>query len=494
MITKANAATPYRITDMRIIPLCLLILGAFSAITFAATRDRPNFLVILADDLGYSDLGCYGGEIQTPSLDSLAAGGLRYTQFYNTARCWPTRAALLTGYYPQQVGFDALPDLPKSDRRQRPPWARLLPNYLRSLNYRSYHSGKWHLDGGPIAGGFDRSYSLNDQDRYFSPRQHTLDDRPLPPAKRNDGYYATTAIADHAIDFLEEHAEKHADKPFFQYVAFTSPHFPLHALPEDIARYADRYRVGWDVIRRQRWQRIEQMLRLPCELSALEPSIGPLHAFARTSAILGPREIYREQAWNELTKDQQAFQAAKMAIHAAMVDRMDHEIGRLIEQLRQMGALENTLILFMTDNGASAEIIVRGDGHDSTAPLGSADTFACLGPGWSRAANTPFRRHKMWVHEGGIATPLVVHWPAGIAARGELRGAVGHVIDIAPTILQLAGGAWPNKQEKSAAPQRPGKDLSPTFNANVEIERDQLWWLHSGNRAIRVGDWKLVHF
>jgi len=477
---------------MRVIFLCLLLIDALSAIAFAAAQDRPNFLVILADDLGYSDLGCYGGEVQTPNLDSLAAGGLRYTQFYNTARCWPTRAALLTGYYAQQVGFDALPDVPKSDRRQRPPWAPLLPTYLRPLGYRSYHSGKWHLDGGPVAGGFDRSYSLNDQDRYFSPRQHTLDDRRLPPVKENDGYYATTAVADHAVDFLQEHAEKHTDKPFFQYVAFTSPHFPLHALPEDIARYADHYRVGWDAIRRQRWQRIEQMLRLPGKLSPLEPSIGPPHAFARTSAILGPGEVYREQSWSELSKEQRDLQASKMAIHAAMVDRMDREIGRLVEQLRLMGALDNTLILFFADNGASAEIMVRGDGHDSAAPLGSAGTFPCLGPGWSRAANTPFRRHKMWVHEGGIATPLIAHWPVGIAARGELRRAVGHVVDIAPTILRLGGGSWLNDDKKPAAPQRPGKVLSPTFDAEIDIERDQLWWLHSGNRAIRVGDWKLV--
>ncbi len=279
---------------MQFAQACACWLVIFWASVTAATRTPPNFLVILADDLGYSDLGCYGGEIDTPHLDSLAAGGLRYTQFYNTSRCWPTRAALLTGYYAQQVGFDGLPDLRAP--RKRPRWAPLLPTYLKPLGYRSYHSGKWHLDGGQLQAGFDRSYSLNDQDqdRYFSPRKHTLDEKRLAPVKRHSGYYATTEIANRAIEFLKEHAEKHADEPFFEYVAFTAPHFPLHALPKDIARYKEKYRVGWDAIRRERWERIEKLLHLPGELSALEPAIGPLFGFARTHKILGPRVVYRE--------------------------------------------------------------------------------------------------------------------------------------------------------------------------------------------------------
>jgi arylsulfatase len=455
-----------------------------------ATPTRPNFLVILADDLGFSDVGCYGGEIATPNLDALAAGGLRYTQFYNTSRCWPTRAALLTGYYAQQVSFDGLPDLPP--RRQRPAWAPLLPVYLRPLGYRSYHSGKWHLDGGPVEQGFDRSYSLNDQDRFFSPQKHTLDDQPLPAVERGRGYYATTEIANRAIEFLEEHAAKHAGEPFFEYVAFISPHFPLHALPEDIARNQERYRVGWDEIRRERWERIKISLHLPGELSVLERSIGPPYGYARTHEILGPREVYREIPWDELNTEQQAFQATKMATHAAMVDRMDQEIGRLIEQLRKMGELENTVIFFCSDNGASAEVMVRGDGYDAEAAPGSADAFLCLGPGWSRAANTPFRRHKTWTHEGGIATPLIMHWPAGIEARGELRDAVGHVIDITPTILKLAGGEWTAEFDGQQRPAVPGRDLSVSFTSDENPARDFLWWLHQGNRAIRAGDWKLV--
>jgi arylsulfatase A-like enzyme len=224
----------------------------------------------------------------------------------------------------------------------------------------------------------------------------------------------------------------------------------------------------------------------------LEPSIGPPYGFVRTHKILGPREVYRETPWNELNNDQQTYQAAKMAIHAAMVDRMDQEIGRLLKQLRDMGALDNTVIMFLADNGASAEVMVRGDGYDATAAPGSADAFLCLGPGWSRAANTPFRRHKTWTHEGGISTPFIVHWPAGIAARGELRSAVGHVIDLAPTILKLAGGQWSRDYEGSPRPPAPGRDLLATFDADASLTRDFLWWLHEGNRGIRVGDWKLV--
>jgi arylsulfatase len=467
-------------------------LVVFCGVASAAAPLRPNFLVILADDLGFSDLGCYGSEIATPNLDALAAGGLRYTQFYNTSRCWPTRAALLTGYYAQQVGFDALPDLPH--KRRRPAWAPLLPVYLKPLGYRSYHSGKWHLDGGPIEGGFDRSYSLNDQDRFFSPQQHTLDDKPLPPVERGSGYYATTEIANRAIEFLQEHAAEHNGEPFFEYVAFISPHFPLHAPTEDIARNQEKYRAGWDEIRRERWARIQKSLHLPGELSALERSIGPPYGYVRTHKILGPREVYREMPWDELNQEQREFQAAKMAVHAAMVDRMDQEIGRIIEQLRNMNVLENTVVFFCSDNGASAEVMVRGDGYDATAAPGSADAFLCLGPGWSRAANTPFRRHKTWTHEGGIATPLIVHWPAGFTARGELRNAVGHVIDITPTILKLAGGDWPADIDGKPRPPVPGRDLSVSFAADENPDREFLWWLHEGNRAIRAGDWKLVAF
>jgi arylsulfatase len=474
-------------------PISICCFLAAIACAGGAHSKPPNFLVIVADDLGFSDLGCYGGEIATPNLDSLAAGGLRYTQFYNTARCWPTRAALLTGYYAQQVGFDALPGQPGGAPRVRPRWAPLLPAYLHPLGYRSYHSGKWHLDGGPIEGDFDRSYSLNDHNRFFAPQEHTLDDRPLAPVARGDDYYATTAVADRAIEFLKEHASRHSDAPFFAYVAFTAPHFPLQARPDDIEKIGNRYQVGWDAIRQARWRKMQPLLKIPGQLSALEPEIGPPYQFARAQKELGPNEVWNETPWEQLTNGQRAFQAVKMSIHAAMVERMDREIGRLLDQLRDMGTLENTVVVFLSDNGASAEIMIRGDRHDPAAVPGSADTFMCLGPGWSRAANTPFRRHKTWVHEGGIATPLVVHWPAGISAAGDVRdAALGHVIDIAPTIVELAGGTWNTNDGGSPRPPSPGRSLAPTFQQNAPIDRDMLWWLHEGNRAVRVGDWKLV--
>ncbi len=207
---------------------------------------RPNIVFILADDMGYSDLGCYGGEIATPNLDTLAAGGLRFTQFYNTARCWPTRAALLTGYYAQQVHRDELPGLGGGGRGVRQKWARLLPDLLKPLGYRSYHSGKWHIDGKVLAGGFDRSLNMKNQGNFFTAKANLIDDIPVEPAADESGYYATVATADHAIDCLREHAEEHTDRPFFQYIAFIAPHFPLHALPRDIARYREKYLDGWD--------------------------------------------------------------------------------------------------------------------------------------------------------------------------------------------------------------------------------------------------------
>jgi arylsulfatase len=453
---------------------------------------RPNILLVLADDMGFSDAGCYGGEIATPTLDRLAQGGVRFTQFYNTARCWPTRACILTGYYAQQVRRDTVPGVTSGAGGQRPAWARLLPEMLRPLGYRSYHSGKWHIDGPRLKNGFDRSYCIEDHNRYFAPQQHSEDDQPLPPAQAASGYYATTAIADHAIRCLREHAREHAGRPFFHYLCFTAPHFPLQAPPEDIAPYQARYRVGWDAVRHERWQRLTALGVVNHALPALERDVGPPYDFPEALKALGPGELNRPLPWAALDAGQREFHAAKMAVHAAMITRMDLEIGRVVEQLRAMGALENTVILFLSDNGASAEIMVRGDGHDRGAPAGSAKSFLCLGPGWSSAANTPLRRHKTWVHEGGISTPLIVHWPRGIAARGELRHTPGHVIDLAPTLLELAGGRWPVAWDGQPVPPPPGRSLTPAFARDTTVKRDSLWWAHEGNRAVRVRDWKLV--
>jgi arylsulfatase A-like enzyme len=459
------------------------------ALTLTAAADKPNVVVILADDLGHSDLGCYGGEIATPNLDKLAANGLRFTQFYNTARCWPTRAALMSGYYPQQVRMD--PPVAKL-----PNWAKLLPQHLKTAGYRSYQSGKWHVNGAPnIAkdGGFDHSMEILDWDRNFNPKKGNEDDKPIPNLPPKTPYYSATAVVDHAVKCLKEHQQQHQAKPFFSYVAFTVPHFPLHAPAEDVAKYRDTYREGWTALRNRRIERQKASGLLLGEASDVEPSVRAPGDNAKAKTALGKdgdREVFQAVEWDSLTTEQKSLQADKLAVHAAMVDRMDREIGRLLAQLQVMNAMDNTLIVFLSDNGASAEILVRGDGHNSEAALGSGETFLCLGPGGSSIANAPFRRHKMWLHEGGICTPMIAHWPKGIAGKGEWRRSVGHVIDLVPTIADLAGVDL-SKTSDPKAPARPGRSLAPSFNKDLQEPRE-LYFSHANNRALRIGDWKIV--
>jgi len=450
------------------------------------TPKRPNIVLIVADDSGFSDLGCYGGEIRTPNLDALAQNGLRFTQFYNTGRSWPTRSAMMTGYYPQQTRSD--PSTP-----QFPEWTYCLPHWLKSAGYSCYHSGKWHVTGAEkvVANGeFDRSYLLLDYDRNFNPQNHTLDDEPLPPVEKGSGYYTTSAYTDYAIRFLKEHQTERPDDPFMLYLAYTVPHFPLQAPQTDIDRCRERYKRGWEAVRSERYARLKEMNLVNCNLSAVEENIGPpYNNYPTMSKVFPDTEVYFPLSWESLTPEQQAFQIEKMAIHAAMVEVMDREIGRIVAQLREMGVFDNTLVMFLSDNGASAELMIRGDRHTEGAPLGSADSYLCLGPGWSSASNTPFRRHKTWVHEGGISTPFIVHWPAGLKEKNGLRTDLCHVIDIVPTILDVAG-VTPDMP--ADAPPFPGISLKSAFTKDNATSRTELFFSHEGNMALRDGPFKLV--
>lgn len=438
---------------------------------------RPNVVICLMDDMGYSDPGCYGGEIETPHLDRLAEKGLRYLNFYNTGRCWPTRSSLLTGYYAPQVHMDP----PEGREKDRPTWQRLLPHYLRQTGYRSYHSGKWHMMNvrdPRKEGEFDIDFGgeIEQGKHFFGP----------------DKKFSSTAVVDHALDCLRDHQANHAEKPFFQYVCFTAPHFPVQAEQADIDKYMKRFDEGWDVMRQQRYERMQKMGLVNCPLSKRDPTLGAPWFKPEYGQRYGPGEIDHAAPWDSLTDEQKRFQATKMAIHAAMVDRTDREIGRLIDQLQSMGVYEDTLIFFLSDNGCSAEIMIRAGGHDPDAPMGAEETHLCLGPGWSTHCNTPHKRHKIWVNEGGVATPLIAHWPNGIKAQGELRHDTGHVIDFLPTILELAGVATEDIPLADGAPPLPGRSLVPSFTEDRSIERDYIYFNHSGNRALRMGDWKIV--
>ena len=454
----------------------------------AAPAKRPNFLLVLADDMGFSDARCYGGDIDTPNLDRLAANGLRFTQAYSTARCGPSRSSLLTGYYAQQTAADVM------TRGNVPSYTRFFPDYLKPLGYRTYHSGKWHIRFKPREGvGFDHSYTLLDEDRYFTPRALELDGEALPQPKPEDHYYTTVAIADYAVKFLQEHAREHAAEPFFLYLAPHSPHFPLHALPEDIEKYKDRFAEGWDTARERKLARMRRMGLVNCALPPLEPGMWtPWNTPDKELfAKIGAGEVTRAVPWSSLTAEQKNFQRTKMAIHAAMITRMDLEIGKVLNQIKTMGAERDTVVIFLSDNGASSEQLIRGDGHDAAAPAGSAKSFLGLGPGWSSCSNTPFRLHKSWVHEGGIASPLIVHWPAGIQDRNQLRHDPCHFVDILPTMVDLAGGDT-TRNLPAGAPGLAGRTLVPALRKDGAAPHEFLYFNHNDNRAIRTGDWKLI--
>jgi arylsulfatase len=448
-----------------------------------AAPARPNVLLILADDLGFSDLGCYGSEIATPHIDRLAAGGLRFTSFYNAARCCPTRASLLTGLYPHQAGVGHMLQAwsPPGYTTGLNDRCATIAEVLRLAKYRTYHAGKWHVGhlvgfqttAHPLDRGFDRFYGTGGGSNYFAPKP-LMSDRKLIEPKGPD-YYLTDDLTGAAVRFVREHARDHAGTPFFLHLCYTAPHFPLQARPADIQKYRGKYRAGWDALRQARHARQKKL------------------GIVESRWKLSPRDPVAA-AWAD-AKDKDEWDL-RMAVYAAMIDRMDQGIGRVLDALRAARLLDDTLILFLSDNGASAEALDTwpnpARGHKPGAVTGTRDSHRCLEVGWANAANTPFREHKMWVHEGGISTPLIAHWPAGIAARGKLTSAVGHIVDILPTLIELAGVKYPARLGRRDLVPLEGKSLVPILQGKAPQGERTLFWEHEGNRAIRDGKWKLV--
>ena len=489
----------------------------------ASGAERPNIIVILSDDMGFSDIGCYGGEIKTPNLDALAKNGLRFTQFYNTARCCPTRASLLTGLYPHQAGVGHMME----DRGYDGYSGELNRNCvtiaeaLKPAGYANYAVGKWHVtpspnpnevgntNNWPLQRGFDRYYgTIHGAGSFWDPSSLVRDNKLITiandPEYQPEEFFYTDAIGDHAVKFIREHGREQSDKPFFLYVAFTAAHWPLHAREPDIQKYKGQYDGGYEPVRQGRWAKEK-------ELGLVKESWG--HA--------EPAED-----WSEVKNKE--FEIRCMEVYAAQVDSMDQAIGRIVAELRRQGAMENTLIMYMQDNGACAENIGRGGNftervnRPTLEPMpkdqqqfgsvpkqtrdgfpvrqgygvmpGPADTYIAYGRGWANVSNTPFREYKHWVHEGGIATPLVAHWPAGIpnSRSNQLEHQPGHLIDVMATCLDLAGAEYPRERDGKQIKPKQGVSLRPAFEGKSLKREQPLFWEHEGNRAVRDGKWKLV--
>jgi arylsulfatase len=482
-----------------VVVVCSLLVAGVAA---AADPPRPNVLLILADDLGFSDLGCYGGEIETPNLDRLAKNGLRFRQFYNGTRCCPSRASLLTGLYPHQAGVGLMngqTDAPGYRGFPQPNTATIA-EVLNAAGYHTSMVGKWHLTAGPKTPrptdrGFDEFYgmvggfnSCFQEDPFYT--RLPADRKKREYAK--DAFYSTDVFGDYAIDFLA--MARKAKKPFLQYLAFNAPHFPLHAKTDDIKKYADTYSKGWDAVREAR-----RTKQIELGLFPKGTPLSPLSGYKTRNDFL---RTGQNPAWKTLDADRQADLARRMAVFAAMVTCMDRNIGRVIADLEKHGELDDTLILFLSDNGACAEWDPFGFDEssgpkntlhtgDALAAMGGPKTYHSYGSGWANAGSTPFRLYKHYCHEGGIRTPLIVHWPKGIAAKGEFRDQPGHIIDVMATCVDVGGAKYPTKRADVAVTPLEGTSLVPAF-AGKPLPRDLLAWEHEKNRAIRVGDWKLV--
>jgi arylsulfatase A-like enzyme len=466
---------------------------------------RPNIVLILNDDMGYSDLGCYGGEVQTPTLDRLARDGLRFSQFYNTARCSPSRASLLTGLHPHQTGigiltYDSGPEGYAGNLNQR---CVTIAEVLKAGGWRTYMSGKWHVssnlkqptDSWPMQRGFDRFFgTIIGAGSFYDPNTLTRGNANAEHEARADGFFYTDAISDQAAAYIREHAATHPDEPFFEYVAYTAPHWPLHAHDEDIAKYKGRFDAGWDALRDERLDRLvaDGLLAPQWRLSPRDPSQPP---------------------WSEA--EHKGWLLRCMEVYAAQIDRMDQGIGRIVQALQDTGRLDDTLIIFLADNGACAEDIPEGVsieelvdklmiarshtrggrpvhiGNQPALMPGPEDTYQSYGTAWANLSNTPFRLYKHWIHEGGIATPLIFHWPEGITQRGAIRHTPGYLPDIMATIVDITGVAYPQAYAGREVLPLEGQSLAPAFDAD-RGERAPMFWEHEGNAAVRVGDWKLV--
>jgi arylsulfatase A-like enzyme len=473
----------------------------------AGGRKKQNVIVILADDMGFSDIGCYGSEIATPNLDRLANTGVRFSQAYNTARCCPSRASLLTGLYPHQAGIGHMVGnygVPAYQGYLRSDCVTVA-EVMREAGYRTWMSGKWHVGGNqapdkpstwhpgapdqptPLDRGFDRFFgTLGGAGSYYRPPLLMDQGKFITP---DQGFYYTNAIGDHACTMIREATD--AKKPFFGYVAFTSPHWPLHALPEDIERHRNRYRAGWDVLRTERHEGLRKagIIGDNCPLSPRDKEVP---------------------AWDSLDASRQEWESLRMATYAAIIDRMDRNIGRILDCLDATGQRDNTLIIFASDNGGSEELL-RDDGRNvaryhlptshGTLPRmgniqglapGPEDTFMSYGRAWANASDTPFRQFKKWVHEGGIATPLIVNYPGYTGTHGRIARDPCHFIDILPTIMEFTGATHPETFHGRAMTPLAGRSVLPAASEGRSLEPRPYFWEHSGNRAVRIGDMKLV--
>ena len=460
----------------------VVFLVCSSFYVFGQQSKRPNIVLILADDMGFSDLPSYGGEVQTPNLNKLASKGLKFKQFYNVARCCPTRASLMTGLYPHQAGMGwmAAADLgTPSYQGNLNNTSVTIAEVMKTAGYSTYMTGKWHLtnerkiagrvtDNWPIQRGFDRYFGIIPGGaNYFTPTLYSGNNQYKAP----DNFYLTDAISDTTVRYIAEHRDSKKDNPFFMYVAYTAPHWPLHALQKDIDKYKEAYKVGWDAIRNARF--------------AKQKSLG---LFAK-GAKMTERDA-KIPAWSEISENKKNEMAMRMAIYAAQIDNMDQGIGRIINELKKTNQLDNTLILFMSDNGACAEFINSGE---SKAVDGTENTFESYRINWANVSSTPFKEYKHFTYEGGIATPLIVHWPNGINKNlnNSWVSDYGHVIDIMATCLEVAGARYPKNFKGNTITPLEGKSFAHSFKGDSK-DRGAIFWEHEANIALRDGNWKLV--